>query len=146
MWSGRYSDTGSLLTVFGGVLILVQAVLYGPAFYGFGTSLSVFGIVLGLAILALGASARSSRRRRKELGLAIVFLSLVSFVSVSGFFLGALLGVVGGVLVITSPGRPFLNPSSSRFSTFSMGTPCARCGHPVPSWTSKCPYCGYPDR
>jgi peptidoglycan/LPS O-acetylase OafA/YrhL len=147
MWGSRYSDTGSLLAIFGGVLILAQGVLYGPTFYGYGSSIAAFGIVLGLGILVLGAVARSGhRRRRKEIGIAILLLSLVSFFAVSGFLLGALFGVVGGVLILTSPGGAFLSPSSSRSSGFSMGTPCGRCGRAIPSWTYRCPYCGYPDR
>ena len=130
-----------VLAIFGGLLILVEAV-------GFATFLLegtfAFGVVAGLGIVAAGAALGRRPRYRRELGIAILFLSMLSFLGVSGFLLGALLGMVGGILAITSRGRPYLNPMSSLYGAPSLGAPCPNCGKPVPPWTTKCPYCASP--
>jgi drug/metabolite transporter (DMT)-like permease len=107
----------------------------------------VFGIA-GAVLLMSGAVLLQSRPRyRVPLGGLFLVVSFLSLGGDSGFFLGSVLGLLGGALVLTSRDVRFENPMTrTLFSTHSLGNPCSRCGRPVPSWTGTCPYCGYPDR
>jgi hypothetical protein len=131
-----------VLSAVGGSLIFLQG-----AWYYSNIASTVAGIALfcGGGIVASAALFRSRVTRRRELGVVILLLSLVSLFGLSGFYLGSLLGIFGGSLCIAARGGPFLNPRSSLFSPPSLGAPCPRCGRSIPSWTSKCPYCAYPD-
>jgi hypothetical protein len=144
MWATRNSDLAPSLTMLGGLLILASAAFYLPMAVGAYASTLAFGLIIGLVILALGVALRTSGRQRPAIGTAVIVLSFLSFLDgANGFFVGALLGLLGGLLAITSSGRPFWSTGPSRSSSFSLGIPCGRCGRPVPSWTSTCPYCGY---
>jgi hypothetical protein len=149
MRTSRTSDIGPILAILGGLLILGESLLFNFAFFG---GIGLFGIFAGLAIMGLAVAVRVRPRFRRELGAAILLLSLASFFGVSGYILGALLGVVGGIVLIASYGSPFPGSPVSVYSArasgtaFSIGASCERCGKPVPGWTGTCPYCGFPER
>jgi Family of unknown function (DUF6114) len=131
--------TGGLVACAGGALILVQ-----DLFFGVSGTLFVAGFLLGAAIIALGGMARSQLRHREGIGIAAALLGVVSIFLVNGFFLGAFLAIAGGT-VILSTGMPTGGvASASLYSRNALGPPCPKCGRPIPTWTSRCPYCGFP--
>jgi hypothetical protein len=126
-----------ILSAIAGALIFFEGLL----FLGSGGVSSDFGLFAGAAIIACAMGLQRRTRYRQALGGAIVGLSLVSFFAVSGFYLGALLGVLGGSMAIAAGGGPFTSTTPSAPSTFDLGPPCPRCGNHIPSWSTKCPYC-----
>jgi hypothetical protein len=135
-------DVAFILCAAAGALIFVDgglALAYDSSFLPF------LSLALGVVIFGSALAFRSRISYRKPLGGLVMALSLVSFFAYSGFFLGALLGLAGGVFAIAARGGSYLNPRTSLFGSQSLGPPCPRCGKSVPSWTSKCPYCGYPE-
>jgi hypothetical protein len=135
-------EVAFILSATGGALIFLQSVLLLSAAH---YPLAAAGTLSGALIVAAAGWFRSRIRRRRELGMMIVVVALISFFTISGFFLGALLALVGGLLAITARGSRFLNPRTSMLTSQSLGPPCPRCGKGRPSWTSKWPYCAYPD-
>ncbi|MCI4331021.1 MAG: zinc ribbon domain-containing protein, partial [Thermoplasmata archaeon] len=103
------------------------------------------GLLAGAVIVACAAGMRTQPRNRRQLGALILVVALVSFFGVSGFGLGSTLAVIGGALAIWSRGVPFVNRTGGSVLSNALGPPCPRCGKHIPTWTSKCPYCGYPE-
>ena len=135
-------ETGAALAAIGGFLNLLDGLFLLSVF---GSLNFLMGSINGLTIVGLSLSQRGRPAFRRQAATAILLLAAVSFFIVSGFYIGALLGLIGAVLLLTSPGTgPWRAGSSGSFSR-QLGAPCGRCGRPVPTWTSKCPYCGYPD-
>ena len=149
MRASTTSDTAMALALLGGLLIFVEGLLASLAVF---RDAAVFGILAGLAIMAMAVTFRPRARYKRELGAAILLLSLTSFFGVSGFLIGALLGVIAGILALTSSVSPFSGSPVSVYSakasgtSFSIGSACSRCGKSVPGWTGTCPYCGFPER
>lgn len=138
---GGRGDLGALLAMVGGLLILVQTLLFGYA------ALDLLGgLVTGVGIVGLGAAVRGRPGRSTAVGAGILLLGASSIFLVSGFFVGALLAILGGIVVLSVPSYRFQNPRSALFTPAALGPPCPRCGRPIPTWTSTCPYCGFPDR
>ena len=131
-----------ILSALAGVLILGQSLvgLSGPPQLRLDA-----GALIGLVIVGSALWIRTRSRYRPALGGLILGLSLLSLVVVSGYFFGAILGVIGGALALASRGSPFGIQRPSPVTAQSLGPPCPRCGRHIPTWTSKCPYCGYPD-
>jgi hypothetical protein len=131
-----------VLSAVGGVLIFLDSVV---ALSNVATPLDAFGVIAGGIIVGAAMSFRSRVTHRKEMGGLILGLSFLSFFGYSGYFLGSVLGVIGGALALAARGGSFTLRRSSTFTTESLGPPCPHCGRGIPTWTSKCPYCGYPE-
>ena len=69
---------------------------FGAMMIGF----SVLGLVSGVAVLVGAALLQSKPEQRKTWGAIILAFSIVSFFGMGGFFVGAVLGVVGGALAL----------------------------------------------
>lgn len=72
--------------------------LAGTWFY----SLAVIGAVSGIMILVGAIMVYNQPTRASSWGALVLAFSIVSFLGMGGFFLGAILGIVGGVLAMTS--------------------------------------------
>ena len=138
---GRFSPRiGIALAVVGGLLIVLEGLQFVG---GSGPPYALAGLAVGGSIVGLAILADSAGRHRPFFGGAVVLLSVLSLFGLSGYLLGALLGSLGGTLVVLSPGF-----SSERYrarpglSATDLGPPCPSCGKRVPPWTSTCPYCG----
>lgn len=140
-WGGVNARLGGTVTAVGGGLILAEAILFPfpPTYFA-------LGFLLGAAIVALGIGARTATTRRATYGVAAIGAGIVSLFVVDGFFLGAIFALVGGCLLVAVGNAPaFRNPASRMFTPSALGPPCPTCGRPIPTWTSKCPYCGAPE-
>lgn len=134
---GIRTDTACLIAMVGGGLILLEAFLLPLAYI-----VPLLGLVCGALIVTFGATARNVGRYRPALGAGTLVLGLVSLLLVSGFYLGAVMAIFGGLLIASAPSYSFSRvPAAARAGTFDLGPPCPRCGKPVPPWTSTCPYC-----
>ncbi len=103
------STAGFVLTLIGGLFILGVSVLYGFFMsmflsFGGGEFLGIFGgmvlagVVSGILVIA-GSILIYSRKNIIGAILAIVF-SLVGLAGLGGFFIGTILGVIGGILAL----------------------------------------------
>jgi hypothetical protein len=137
---GFRAETSYTIAILGGALVLVQGFLFLV-----GSSVFLLALLLGALIVALGALFSFRPRHGEPIGALIVLLGFASLFVGGGFYLGALLAIVGGILVAYSKSYSVERPSSSTFSAQALGPPCPRCGKHIPTWTAKCPYCGFPD-
>lgn len=75
---------------------------YGMMGYGMGFSyLPVVGIVAGLIVLYGAYMLTAKPKENKTWGVLILVLSIVSLFSGGGFFIGAIFGILGGVLALS---------------------------------------------
>jgi len=135
MSSGDRPDIAVILSLVGGILILLSGAVtslwfvYGGPFFGmmggmmggsggmmggyagmmgsigipfgFMASLSLVGLVSGILVI-VGAVMLNSRSGEHEAwGIVILTFSLVSFLSIGGFLVGAMLGTVGGAFALS---------------------------------------------
>lgn len=124
--------------VVGGFFILFEGFQSGPALDPWSTA----AVVVGATILAAAVAAGYAPRAQRALGGLIVLLAILSLGGISGYLLGTLLGSLGGTLLVLAPAFP--SRSSRGVGTITaadLGTPCPRCGHRIPPWTTVCPYC-----
>src|SRR4030066_1395658 len=126
--SSSMNMTSFVLSLIGGILILVNGVMsflmltyYGAdlggmwgmmgGYQGMMGSLGFpFGSFMGLMLVALvcgiiviiGALMLNSRpAERRSWGVIILIFSIVSFLGMGGFYIGAILGVAGGALALS---------------------------------------------
>lgn len=109
-----------------------------------------FAAFLGLLIILLAIYLVSHSESSVPIGLAIIVLSALSFVGGGGAFLGAILGIVAGVLsliyqsdvdAIELPDLPTSLGASAR-----IPVRCASCGFPrtAAEGSNRCGNCGAP--
>ena len=114
----------------GAVLIALQSAevilnpgnYHAPNFGGFTfgvASLGAMGFVEAVVLVAASAGAFLSPRAHLELGVIVISIALLSFYVGGGFFLGALLAYVGGILAI------FHEPKEVPVKPIPTGTPAA---------------------
>ncbi len=60
-----------------------------------------FGLISGVMVLISGIMLRSSPAQRSIWGALIVVFSVLSFFGFGGFIIGAILGIIGGVMALT---------------------------------------------
>lgn len=73
---------------------------YGGYGYGMMYGFEAVGIITGILIIVFAALMKSRPSERKTYGILILAFSLVSLVGMGGFFIGAVLGLIGGVLAL----------------------------------------------
>ena len=72
----------------------------GGGQFGFFSVLSFFGLFSG-AIMILGAVMLRARPQDHFIwGVIVLVFALVSFVDMGGYFIGAILGIIGGALAL----------------------------------------------
>ncbi len=73
---------------------------YLPEFYAKMEVFELIGLVAGLSVLVLAILMRSRLEYRRAFGVIVLVFSIVSLVGTGGFFIGAFLGITGGILAI----------------------------------------------
>jgi len=71
-------------------------------YYGMMYGLESVGIITGILVIVFAILMRSRPADRKTYGVLILAFSLVSLVGMGGFFIGAIIGLVGGVLALAN--------------------------------------------
>lgn len=87
---------GGYYGMMGGYYGMMQG--FGGWFYG----IAAIGLISGVIILVGAMMVFSQPTKAHTWGLLILIFSVVSFFGMGGFFLGAILGVVGGILALMS--------------------------------------------
>lgn len=122
-----YPKTGSILALVGGVFMILGGVIFlGVATYviphlnlsnvtvpqgmdraslpglisGVLTVMGGFGLVCGSIVLVSAAMLLARVGDRRTWGILTLIFSVLSFLGLGGFIIGAILGIIGGVLVL----------------------------------------------
>jgi len=74
---------------------------YGGS-YGFLAGISVVGVICGVIVLMAAIMLRVQPHQHMLWAIVIIVFSAVSFVGMGGFFIGAILGIVGGLFVLAT--------------------------------------------
>lgn len=72
-----------------------------PYYYGMMYGLESLGLIIGVLVIVFALLMRSRPAERKTYGVLILIFSIISFVGMGGFFIGAVLGLIGGILALT---------------------------------------------
>lgn len=117
-----------VLSLIGGVIILINGILYAaaaaiiggliasfvPIFGAIAFVLVVLGLIFGIIIIAGAALMYTTSPSRVKVGSILVLIfSILSIVIGGGFIIGLILGVVGGALGLAwkSPTLPAPSPA-----------------------------------
>jgi hypothetical protein len=151
---------GGLFVIFGGAALAFAGSLIGSFNLTGAASasqtvlaLGIVGVIMGLIMVVGGFMLYSKPTTAKMWGVIVLVLSIISWVTaLGGFFIGFLLGLIGGILALTfkptmAPGAmppPMMSSSMPMGSApmGSMGMTCKNCGASIPAGASRCPSCG----
>lgn len=157
----RVSVAGVVLSIVGGVFVLLTAVLllvaesivggFGFLFPGL-VALTYVGLLMGLLMIVVAVIATLKPDLKVAWGALIIVFSIVSIpAALGGFFLGFILGLIGGILILVKKPEPTMQPYPT---PMPMGTPaapapataarCAACGGAIDPNTRTCTSCGKP--
>lgn len=122
-----YPKTASILALVGGMIIILGGVIFiGAAVYilphlnysnmtlpqgmdraslpglisGIVGVMGAFGLVCGAVVLVSATMLLARVGQRRTWGILILIFSVLSFIGLGGFILGAILGIVGGILTL----------------------------------------------
>lgn len=174
----NYPSTAYILSLIGGILILIDgiitaavaaavgSVIAGFGFGGLGAILIIFGVIallFGLVVLYGAMQLKNRPETAKTWGILILIFSLISFIGGGGFYIGAILGLVGGILALVwSPpapqpgyGQPMMQaaPAWGQPPAAAAAPPpaaaggqkfCSSCGSPNAAGAQFCAKCGAP--
>jgi Family of unknown function (DUF6114) len=142
------------LALLGGVTIMVGGLVQltllnvagGITFFGISLWISgPLGILLGAGVIYFASRFYEHPEQVVLYGSIVTALSAVSYLSfLGGYFLGLILGVVGGVLAIVwrpVPSPPFYYPAMPAYPAYRT---CLKCGHHSSMDARFCAYCGNP--
>lgn len=139
------------LTLLAGLLMLIDGAIVlwasstvaslpaGPAAAAASSLLGLIGgfaILFGLIVTILAIVLMTQPESHVGIGVTVLVFSLISFVVGGGFFIGGILGVIGGILAIvfdrgdetldisalTPPGRPRVGEGDTAFGATSSGS------------------------
>jgi hypothetical protein len=161
----NYPSTAHILTLIGGILVIIEALVdvvfagaigsLVPAFGGVLAAIiiieAVIGLIVGIVILYGSVQLRSNPGGSKTWGIFIIVLAIVSLFTASGFFIGFLLVLIGGILAYTW--KPPMAATTGWNASPAMGGWGATTGAPpagtpiqpgaVPAGAQKfCAHCG----
>jgi hypothetical protein len=122
-----YPNTGSILALVGGIIVVLGGALFlavsafilphldyskltPPAHMtaaempglvsGIVGVMGLFGLISGVIVLTSAVILRVKPGQRETWGILILAFSVLSFVGLGGFIIGAVLGIVGGVMIL----------------------------------------------
>ncbi len=144
-----YPRTAYVLSLIGGILILFFSLIYAAilavfaglfAAVGFGLGaaaligLAILALFFGVIILFFALRMKSNPQQARTYGILILVLSLISFIGGGGFYIGAILALIGGILaIIWTPPTP-----AQGYGQPMMGQPMAQPAQP-PAWGAPAP-------
>jgi hypothetical protein len=70
--------------------------------FGFLAGISLVAVICGVVVVTSAIALRVNPQHRVIWALVIIAFSVVSFVGMGGFFIGALLGIIGGAFVLAT--------------------------------------------
>ncbi|MHB8351105.1 MAG: zinc-ribbon domain-containing protein [Thermoplasmata archaeon] len=150
---GLQRPTASMvLAIVGGVFIIALAILEVNVGaqdaqltlgYSGGTYIisGLLGIVFGILVLVFGILVYLQPQHHVVYGVLILVFSVFSLVSLfGGFFIGFVLGLIGGILAIVH--KPILLQPIGQFVVPPIQRVCPKCGRVIDPYVKFCPHCG----
>jgi hypothetical protein len=119
----NYPRTAYLLSLIGGILILFLSIIYaliliaaasvlGGLGFGLGAAVvvgfAVVALVFGIIVLLLAFRLKSNPQGARMTGILIIVFALISFIGGGGFYIGAILALIGGVLAVVWTPPPMM--------------------------------------
>jgi hypothetical protein len=169
--SRAYPTAAFILSLIGGVFILLAGI-YTAAIYafvgsalfdffpGFGAlliGLAAVALVFGVIIIVGAVMMRANPESARMWGVVILLLSIFSWIGGGGFIIGFILALVGGILAIawhppavaqtawsSSPVAPASPPMGGAPAASAGQRYCASCGSPNAANVQFCAKCGAP--
>ncbi len=93
---------GGMMGGFGGMMGGFQGTMGGFGFpFGFMSALALIGVVAGIFVIVGAVTLNARPAEHTAWGTVILVFSIVSFLAMGGFFIGAILGIVGGALALS---------------------------------------------
>ncbi len=140
---------GALISGFGGTTGATGASAFGSTV----GILGILGMVFGIIMILGGVLMYVKPESHTMWGVIVLILSVISFAtsSLGGFFIGFLLGLIGGILGIvfkpSTMGTPYMGGMGGTGGGMPAQVPstmvrCPSCGAMSPQGTTKCPACG----
>ena|SRR5215831_13888332 len=122
----EYPNLPSILALIGGALIILVDIILltvsivilphlnytnftGPRGYtgspgalasGFVAAIAIFGLICGIMVLFSSVAIRLLPGQRQTWGVLVLVFSILSFFGFGGFIIGAVLGIIGGILIL----------------------------------------------
>ena len=91
-----YGMMGGYYGAANGYYGMMQGFGYGGWFYG----AAAVGLIAGIVVLVGAVMIYARPRTTSTWGLLVLVFSILSFLGMGGFFIGAILGIVGGALAM----------------------------------------------
>lgn len=103
-----YNDGGfEMMDGFGGMMGDYGHMMGGLGFpYGIVSGLMLVSLVSGVLVIVGAAMISIHPSQSSMWGIVVLVFSIISFVGMGGFVIGAVLGIVGGVLALTWRPKP----------------------------------------
>lgn len=79
---------------------MMSYMMGGFGLLGFLNYMSLIGVITGLVVI-YGAFMVRNAKERKTWGALILIFSLISLLSMGGFLIGAILGIIGGIFALS---------------------------------------------
>lgn len=95
-----YGMMGGYYGMMGGYYGMMQG--YGGWFYG----AAAIGLISGIVILVGAVMLYTRPSQAATWGVVVLVFSILSFFGMGGYFVGAILGAVGGILALTWHPQP----------------------------------------
>jgi len=100
MWF-MFGGFGGMMDGFGGMMGGYQGMMgsFGVPF-GFMSGLSLLGLISGILVIVGAIMLNTRPAEHTTWGTVILVFSIISLLGMGGFFIGAILGIVGGALAL----------------------------------------------
>lgn len=150
---------GILIGLYGLVIMIEAAILSStlesivPGATAIVIGFGAIGLILGIIIAVLAMRLKSNPATVKTSGVLILVLSLISIIGGGGYFIGLILGLVGGILALTwkapAPTPPaYGQPGYGAAAAPTFAGPaqryCSACGTANLASAKYCAKCGAP--
>lgn len=146
--SGKRPIAAFVLSLIGGLFILLGGLFEGTIFAVFGsflpgfTSLAVVSYLVGILSVVFAILLVAAPSMKSAWGALLIVMAVLSLVfsALGGFVIGFILTLVGGILAITF--KPTPEPMAAAPPMMAPPAKCPACGGAVNPQTRTCTSCG----
>jgi hypothetical protein len=91
---------GGIFVILGGVIIAVLGAAFTFMLGGIGGIFGVLGVGWGILIIVFASRLNSDPGSHSTSGALIIVFSVLSFLGTGGFIVGAVIGIITGVMIL----------------------------------------------
>jgi hypothetical protein len=140
---------GAALMIVEGIYLASVASVVGSLGYGEAAGLigglGFLGLLLGFIVLILAILLWRDPDAHVGYGIAILVFSVVSILGGGGFYIGLVLGLIGGVLAIVfEPSEEYILDNPTTRAGVAQFRTCSMCEARISPGEIYCPNCGRP--